>query len=91
MAILSGHTDWVKGVAFSHHGELLGSCSNDGTIRLWDTETGDCLSEINGHDSWVWALTFNPSDRILASAGHDGLIKLWDIATDECISSHQRP
>ncbi|MFF5496153.1 TIR domain-containing protein [Streptomyces aquilus] len=36
--ILEGHTDRVWNVAFSMDGRLMGTASDDGTIRLWRTD-----------------------------------------------------
>src|SRR5262249_48859018 len=38
--ILEGHNESVIGLAFNHAGNLLLSCSNDGTSRLWDAIKG---------------------------------------------------
>ncbi|XP_077449690.1 apoptotic protease-activating factor 1 isoform X2 [Stigmatopora argus] len=37
MADCSGHLSWVQRVQFSHDGSQLLSCSDDQTIRLWET------------------------------------------------------
>jgi WD40 repeat protein len=36
---LVGHTDQVRSVAYSIDGKRVASCGNDGTVRVWDTET----------------------------------------------------
>jgi WD40 repeat protein len=35
-------------VTFSPHDNLLASCSDDGTIKLWNIQTGDCLKTLYG-------------------------------------------
>jgi len=37
VATLSGHTDWVYGVALTADGAKLASASADGTVKLWHT------------------------------------------------------
>jgi WD40 repeat protein len=36
----------VRGVAFSPNGSTLASANNDGTIKLWDVQTGTCLKTL---------------------------------------------
>jgi WD40 repeat protein len=43
IATLQGHTSSIRSVAFDPEGRMLVSSSEDGTIRLWDSSTGECL------------------------------------------------
>jgi WD40 repeat protein len=40
---LQDHTDWITSVAFDADSCTLASASEDGTIKLWDIHTGECL------------------------------------------------
>jgi WD40 repeat protein len=45
-------------------------CS-DGTIKIWEAETGSCLHTLHGHTSRVWDVSSAPSGLFLASASGD--------------------
>ncbi|MFF1692046.1 WD40 repeat domain-containing protein [Streptomyces sp. NPDC058257] len=69
--------------------ELLASGGADGTVRLWNPETGQAIHILRGHDGWVQALCTVRSDGrdLLASAGSDGIIRVWNPATREILHS----
>jgi len=45
------HTSQVWTVAFSPEGKTLASGSDDGTVKLWDVRTGNCVTTLQGHIS----------------------------------------
>ena len=52
---------------------------HEGTIRLWDVESGRELRMLTGHSGIVNSVTFSPDGRMALSGGSDNTIKLWDV------------
>jgi len=55
-------------------------------IRLWDTETGNCIRTFKGHTKFVCSLAFR-EDGLLASGSGDGLIKIWNSEAGTCLNT----
>ena len=97
LAILKGHTDWVRSVAFLPDGHTLASGSRDGTVLLWDTspyinitlqsivDTDQPLAILaqEGRKNEVWSVAFSPDGRTLASGHTDYTIRLWEVSTGQ--------
>lgn len=87
--VLSGHTGSVSWLAFSPVSNQLASASHDGTIRLWDTTSGQPLTTLTGHNDRVTSVVFSPDGTRLISGGWDGSVRVWDLATGQQIGSYE--
>ena len=70
-------------LAFSPDGSLIACGSEDSTVKLWHTITGELIATFTGHLSNVRQLTFSPDGNILASGSSDGTVRFWDIETKQ--------
>ncbi|KII89078.1 hypothetical protein PLICRDRAFT_53558 [Plicaturopsis crispa FD-325 SS-3] len=55
-----GHSEWVRCVIPSEDGQLLASCSNDQTARIWNPLSGESKIELRGHENVVEVIAFAP-------------------------------
>src|SRR5262249_30977927 len=74
---LPGHTDQVLGLGVSDIGDRIASASMDGTVRLWNSRSGQLLHVFTGHKGTVHAVAFSPDGKKIASAGSDRTIRIW--------------
>ena len=83
--ILHGHTGAVGQVAFSANGRTVVSSSDDGTTRLWNTETHRQMgTPLTTHRGTVFTTTISPDGRSVATATfQDDRIRLWDLRTQK--------
>ncbi len=73
------HGGPVYGVAVTHDGSTVVSCSTDQTVRVWDPLTGQQKSQLNGHVGAIHAVALSPDETFAVSSGADGTLRLWDI------------
>ena len=82
---LMGHEADIVALAFDQHGRRLVSGSTDGTLRIWDVQSGAMLQRLNGHTAPVTAVAINLDGCTLASNSFDLTIRLWDLTTGACL------
>ena len=75
-----GHNDEVRHVTFSQDGQTVLTSSYDGTVRLWDTQTGREIRQFVVPTLNPKA-TLSPDGRFILAGGQDGIARLLDVET----------
>jgi len=84
------HTDIVVSIAFSPDERTLASGSLDGSVKLWDVESGAPLWTV-GPINGLLSLAFAPDGRTLASGGNETTIRLWDAKLGTALADLPHP
>jgi platelet-activating factor acetylhydrolase IB subunit alpha len=83
---LQGHSSVVTSVSIHPIYTLAASGSEDGTIKLWDYESGDYMRTLRGHTNSITSVEFSPKNGCyLVSSSSDLSIKLWDVQEYTCV------
>ncbi|KAG0289261.1 hypothetical protein BGZ98_003916 [Dissophora globulifera] len=91
--VFEGHKDEVNAIRWDPLGELLASCSDDKTAKVWSLTQDECVFDLTAHTEAVYDMTWAPRDqataskepRILATASFDTSVRLWDANNGDCL------
>jgi WD40 repeat protein len=65
------------------------SCSQDGTIKIWDTRSSACTSSIslNGDvSSWISCFDIDSSKQFLVCGHSERFLSIWHLSTKQIVS-----
>ncbi|KAF3002376.1 hypothetical protein E8E13_001147 [Curvularia kusanoi] len=78
------HGGEISQIAFSNDGQRIVSNSTNGTVKLWDADSGECSYTLKYHGGQIHRMVFSPDSRHLASSADDKTVKIWDVDSGEC-------
>lgn len=87
---LKGHSDSVRNVTFSHDGNMIASCSEDGFIIVWSAETREQTRTIKSGRDYIIRIAFTHDDNLLVAMSRDHshenyTIGIWNIENGDLI------
>ncbi|KAL4108798.1 hypothetical protein PRIC1_000507 [Phytophthora ramorum] len=101
VGLLRGHEGGVISLATSTDGKLLLSGSWDGTARVWNLETQQCMHVLPGHENGVCVLGLPDGSLVTGSTGQqvgnsvaDFKLRFWakdTLALTKTLADHQGP
>ncbi len=87
--VMQGHDGRVEGLAIRNNGTVLASGSDDESVRVWNTASGEEIAKLDTAEDWVRSVVFNPLNGDLAFAGGDQKVTIWRENTPIMLSGHQ--
>ncbi|XP_013184540.1 pre-mRNA-processing factor 17 isoform X1 [Amyelois transitella] len=87
-----GHRQAVRDVNFNNTGTQFLSAAYDRYIKLWDTETGECISRFTSRKV-PYCAKFNPDEdkqHLFVAGTSDKKIICWDIRSGEIVQEYDR-
>uniref|UniRef100_A0A671VND0 Apoptotic peptidase activating factor 1 n=1 Tax=Sparus aurata TaxID=8175 RepID=A0A671VND0_SPAAU len=86
--VLQGHKEQVRCFSLlssSPADTRLLSWSFDGTVKMWDTESGEKLQDIRAHRGAILSCHVSPDGCLFATTSADMTAKLWHSESWECV------
>ncbi|CAG0898940.1 unnamed protein product [Darwinula stevensoni] len=87
-----GHRQAVRDICFDNSGQNFLSASYDRFIKLWNTETGQCISRFTSRKV-PYCVKFNPDEEkqhLFVAGTSDKKIVCWDTRSGEIVQEYDR-
>uniref|UniRef100_A0A673MLR2 Pre-mRNA-processing factor 17 n=1 Tax=Sinocyclocheilus rhinocerous TaxID=307959 RepID=A0A673MLR2_9TELE len=88
----NGHSKAVRDVCFNNSGTRFLSAAYDRYLKLWDSETGQCIARFTNRKV-PYCVKFNPDEdkqQLFVAGMSDKKIVQWDIRSGEVVQEYDR-
>ncbi|KAJ2800790.1 Lissencephaly-1 [Coemansia guatemalensis] len=83
---LAQHQLPITCVRFHPQYMVLATASEDMSVKIWDSESGDFERTLKGHTKSVQDMVFDQKGKILVTCSADLTLRVWDVADDyKCV------
>jgi WD40 repeat protein len=84
---LTGLQSSVECVTFDATENQVAAGGANGTVKVWDLDSGKVSRSLTGHRSNCLTLEFHPIGPFLVTGSLDTNAKVWDLRRKECITT----
>ena len=80
---LAGHTDTIAAAAFDPSGAVVATGGMDGSIRVWNSQTGEQQGCLEGPTEAIEWLTWHPKGMVLLAGSEDMLAWMFNASQQQ--------
>lgn len=80
-----GHNGLITSADFSPDDRKIATASADKTAKIWDSQTGNLLINLEGHTSIINDVSFSADGKKIVTASGDKTAKIWDAITGKLL------
>jgi translation initiation factor 3 subunit I len=84
-----GHTSKINQAIWGPLNETIFSCSDDGTVKIWNPEIGKCTATVEAHDKAIHSMAFSKDHTHFITASLDHTANLYDTETRQLLKTYQ--
>ena len=84
-----GYKGMILSTTFNSSGSVLYSGSIEGTVNVWEVESGHKVAEIKGHSRPVSDIKLSDDESSLVTCSRDTTLRIWDTGSLELITPSQ--
>merc|ERR1712100_547043 len=84
-----GHESKITHAIWGPLNETIFSCSDDGTVKVWNPEVGKCTATVEAHDKAIHSFAFSKDFSHFCTASLDHTANLYDTVTRQLLKTFQ--
>lgn len=77
----------VFAYSFSPDGKTVLTGDDQGGVKVWNVEAGNCIHKLEGHDFAVGSVAFSADQFCALTSSWDGTLRLWDLKTGKSLQT----
>ncbi len=81
----------ISSISITPDGHKCISVLGEGTVRVWDMATGQCLMTFKDEYCSIFRFDITPDCRLCVMGSIDGTLRVWNLNTGECIKTLNGP